>query len=75
MDRLPILAIHGLHEIRDRARLVAMEYQMEMVGHEAVGEDIDGVRIRVLGDQAKKEAVIVGSEEGLLAVVAALCDV
>jgi hypothetical protein len=50
-------------------------YQVDMVRHETVGQDLNRMAARVLAEEVEIEAVPIGSLEHELAVIATLSDV
>ena len=74
MEALRVLAGERLHESRDGAFKVAPRDQVEMVGHEAVGEDVDLAGVSMVSEEVEEEDVVAVGMEGPLAVVAALGD-
>ena len=54
---------------------MSVEYEMDVIGHEAEGQDVHGGGMRVMSDQADEDRVVIVSEERLLAIIAALRDV
>ncbi len=46
-----------------------------MIGHQTVGEDVDGEAFAVMNQKIEEGRVVLLREEGTLAVVPTLCDV
>ena len=54
---------------------MSVEYEMDVIGHDAECQDVHGGSRRVVGDQADEDRAVIVSEERLLAIIAALRDV
>lgn len=75
VEVLGILGIDGLNEFRNAIRLVGAGNEVEMIGHEAIGEDINFAALGVTLEEGEEVRIVAVGEEGLLAVVTALGNV
>ena len=65
----------GLHDLQTGIVTLDVDKQMVMVGHQAVGNDFDQLRLEILAHLAHKKRPVVGAEKDRLAVYAAVVDV
>ena len=70
-----VLAVQALEGAGERVVAVRDGDQVDVVGHQAVAQDRQAVVPGVIGQEIEVELVVLGPEKGLLAIVAALCDV
>ena len=74
VQKLGIRAAKPLQEAGDASRLRSTGDQMEMIGHLAIGQEIDLVGIGMKSEQFEEERMIGSGEKRPLAGVAALRD-
>jgi hypothetical protein len=78
IDGVPVLGIAHLNlaqQLGEGFDPLGPKGQMDVIGHEAVAQDIDGVKLRVLLEQAEVYLAVGEGEEDVASLVASLGDV
>jgi hypothetical protein len=74
VDILRVAKVGPADGLGQRLLLVGNRHQMNVVGHQAVGEDLQAVLLGLLLQKLQVHPPVVIHKEHVLAVVPALCD-